>query len=420
MKKVIEIINYSVIFFLPIYLIRIPLFDGASLNLLDVLLIIAILLNLTFLRKKSFNYKILFNKNKWLFFAIGIIILGFIVAYLANTTHHNWTDGFGILKSFIILPILFGLTLAILVKRAYLRTIYLLWAYFLSTGLIAILGYLYLLRGVLTFDDRLQIFYNSPNALAMVLVPGILIGLYLLFRKKSCPLIENRNMCLVIVLILLIAQLFSFWKTFSAGAFLALTVALVYWITIIFSRNKQIVSWLILFLIFSGFLLIFNINNFTSFINYSPSIPPTSLDSRVAIYKSSIKILKDNYLWGIGPGNFQQKYLDYQIFFRPYPQWAVPHAHNMLLHFWIEGGLLALLGIVITVVITFVRTSSQQKKFLLGTLLGALLVYFFIHGIIDNPIWKNDLAVLFWMILFVSLINLSADQSDKVILNSDQ
>lgn len=189
--------------------------------------------------------------------------------------------------------------------------------------------------------------------------------------------------------------------------------------------------------------------------NYQPVSPPTSGDSRVAIYRAASLIWAKDYHWltGIGPGNFQEEYLAVQPHFEHYPQWAVPHAHNNWMHLWLEGGVLSGLGFGLlgasifgalrccrlrfsfTVPLSTAHSDTRPrleshskmkalleseklkrefqrkergdlgfKKAVLagggeaGALAALIVSYFLLHGLVDATIWQNDTAVIFWVL----------------------
>jgi O-antigen ligase len=121
----------------------------------------------------------------------------------------------------------------------------------------------------------------------------------------------------------------------------------------------------------------------------------------MVIYSVSEKIIKENPLSGIGPAGFQEKYLQEQINFPPYPQWAVPHSHNLFSQIWLSSGLigLAFFMLIFIAKIFYAKTSSFNRKQLFLSFL--IINYFLLHGLVDTPIWKNDLALFFWFFLLI-------------------
>ena len=125
----------------------------------------------------------------------------------------------------------------------------------------------------------------------------------------------------------------------------------------------------------------------------------SSLASRLAIWKSAGLMAEKNPLFGIGPGNFQEKYLEYQKYFPPYLEWSAPQPHNIFLAFWLESGLVGLIGFIILLVYFFRDNKKAIENNLdLGILFLAIMIYVLIHGLVDTTYWRNDLAVVFWVV----------------------
>ncbi len=408
MKKITQLTIYLTIFFAPLYLLKINLWSGASFNFLDVLLFLSIFCGALFI-KKSFSWKEVFSflkKNPLFFGFLTLFVLSFVLSYLINLSTENWTDGLGILKSCLVLPIAFGIVVSFLKTKKIVSVEKLLFTLFLSTDLIGVLGYFYYFNNLLTFDGRLQIFYDSPNALAMILSLGAIIGVFFLFQENSKISLLNQKYTKFFILILLFSDLLSLYKTHSLGAWGAFGVSTLLLLVSFKFRQKlnnrthfiATSLFFLFFVTFFAFFAILNLNFFLETTDYQPKIPANSIDSRVAIYSSGKKTLQDNWILGIGPGNFQENYLEYQKYFPPYPQWAVPHTHNNFLHIWIEGGIFALLTFLGILFLIF-KSFWQQKKpnqNELDFLLLFLIFYFLLHGTIDTTIWKNDLAMIFW------------------------
>jgi O-antigen ligase len=92
------------------------------------------------------------------------------------------------------------------------------------------------------------------------------------------------------------------------------------------------------------------------------------------------------------------------------------YPHNIVFNFWTELGLIGLLlfawilGKAIKLAIgnwqLAIRNKDYSAKFLSLGVLGAFIVVV-VHGLVDVPYFKNDLAVLFWVLLaMLSLLSL--------------
>jgi O-antigen ligase len=116
------------------------------------------------------------------------------------------------------------------------------------------------------------------------------------------------------------------------------------------------------------------------------------------IWQSAEKVLENSWVWGIGAGNFQEKYLEYQKYFAPYLEWAVPHPHNLYLALWLYGGIFGLVGFLALVFFWFSALFRSQKNPSLRFIGLGIMLYVLLHGLVDTTYLKNDLAVLFWLL----------------------
>ena len=117
------------------------------------------------------------------------------------------------------------------------------------------------------------------------------------------------------------------------------------------------------------------------------------------IWQASKKMIENNFVFGIGPGNFQKTYLEYQKFYPPYLEWAVPHPNNLYLAWWLYGGILGVvgfLGLVFFFLRDVLEKSKKEPRQVLFVALGIMLVILS-HGIFDTTYFKNDLAIIFWL-----------------------
>ncbi len=384
-----NIINKIIFFILPIYYFRFSFNDEISFNFLQIILIIAIIINS---RQKQYFKKL---KNKKLI-PLYLLLAGFLASYLYNQTisqWQEWSNGLGKMIDLLFLPIIYIITLPLKPIQAWQ-------IYQKSARLLAIVGLFYFFNHNLTFDNRLNIFYDSPNQLAFFLSPAILWEFLLFLQKKK---IKNFFFFIVIGL--------NIFFTKSLGAYLSLPFSITFLILTHFFPQKipntrRIFSGIIMILTLMITIGIINTPQIIKLLKYQPKPPFNSYDSRLIIYQVNQKILHHHWLLGIGPGSFQKNYLQEQKNFPPYPQWAVPHCHNNLIHFWIEGGIVAGLCLLFLyfflLTIPISKNSFRKNRKLLITQ-QAILYYFILHGIVDTSIWTNDSAILFWLAIISQL-----------------
>jgi len=378
---------YFLVFFLPLYLVRFK-FGFIPINLWELMAIF--FLSIWFLKKyqekkiKRDFFEKSFLGNKGIFWSILII---FLFLFLSAVFNDNWMKSLGMIKSWFLIPLFFSFWAQKVVLPRKKENI--LKSYFFSATAISIIGLVYLILGEMTYDGRLTAFFNSPNYLAMFLAPSVIIGWKLAKTKKT--------VFYLFLGIILIALYFSF----SYSAWIAITIALVIFQTKDFFREKQ-KNKIFIFLIFLAsmmfFLFFFQLKT-EKFRSSFGMEARSSFNSRITIWKASWKIIQESPFLGIGIANFQSKYLEYQKFFPPYLNWAVPHPHNIFLAFWLFGGIGALLSFVFLLFFwlkEFWRKKNEENGEIVWVVLG-IMTTIIIQGFFDTTYFKNDLAVIFWL-----------------------
>lgn len=391
---------YLIIISLPLYLVRFSIL-GVNTNILDLLLFLFIFFELIkyFYFKKYDLKKILTGISpniKKILLPTALIFIGLVASTFKS--EHIFMS-LGIIKSWFVLPVLFFIGAAGIVdsddkKKKVLRV------WFVSGFLVALISFLCRLAGFVTYDGRLSALFSSPNNLAMFLAPSFIIGIFMLVDGHAYRQADKRQTAMNNArkgIFWSIAAVFIgiiIFLTKSLGGALAIVIALlpIFYRQIKNSKNK-IAPSLILALLVLSIIFLASGKDFGD---------RSSLISRIMIWKSSGRILKDNFILGIGPGMFQKKYLSYQKYFTPYLEWAVPHPHNIFLAFWLQSGLIGLVGFIWLIVIFFKNILvNKYNKIIL--LCGALMIYFLVHGLVDDTYWRNDLAIMFWMTILLSL-----------------
>jgi O-antigen ligase len=325
----------------------------------------------------------------------GLFLSGIVLAYCLNP--HS-LSGWGEIKSFYIVPILF-LT-AVLVQAETKERIELLASgWLLGLAAASLAGAMTYLSGWLSYDGRLTSFYLSPNYLAMLVAPGVLLSIYFF---AACP----RYWYQLAMLILGGLMLFVLWATHSYAAWGAVLIACVAGIFLWRSGKPVLYAapLVVTIIILSGvFFLERGTEKWQSLVSGSER---SSLASRLMIWRSGVKIAEDSFPVGIGTGRFQELYLANQEYYPTYLEWAVPTPHNLYLHFLLEGGVLALVGwfgciiIVMKRSLRSLRQAPGNRLLILGL---SLVVFYLVYGLVDTPYMKNDLALAVWGSLGLSL-----------------
>lgn len=381
------------IFCMPFYLIRVNIF-GLPSNIFEILALLAA--TLLFLKERKKVFEKIFGLPKLLLISTVIILAGVLLSILFN---NNYRAGFGIFKSWFLLPILFSFLLyTVLNSKADIEKVFL--SIYLSVATVSCIGIVYKLLGIVTYDGRLEAFYSSPNYLAIYLSSGVFFGFYFL-AKSYFEKAYSKKFFAHLFLILLI--LFALYFSYSYGAWLAVFLALFFAIFLNISRKKLLLTGLFFIIAIVIFIFQLNAPKFSDLVNFSER---SSFASRTMIWDASFLMIKQNPVWGIGPGNFQESYLALQKYFPPYLEWAVPQPHNVFLAFWLQTGLVGLAGFLLLLFfvckIIFETIKNKKDALLVAPLLGFFL-YTILHGLVDTTYWKNDFSFLFWLCVFLAI-----------------
>ncbi|MFH0805441.1 MAG: O-antigen ligase family protein [Patescibacteria group bacterium] len=371
-QKTINFIIYLIVFSLPLYLVCFKI-AWVPVTILELMIYVLFIIWLSyFIIKKE---KITDSK---FYLPLLLIFLGATISTLFSS---DIQVSAGIWKAWFVAPMLFFVVVINNIKtKKQIKNIII--SLVSSGSIVALISLFYWFNGNLTYDNRLQAFYNSPNYLAMFLSPILILSFYLYFLVKN----KIVKTLLIVDSLLLITVIYL---TYSYGAWLGLMGAAIFiFIFLKFKLRYIFLFFLIIILFFSFQASSYKFQGFLDF-----SYP--SLKSRLVIWQSSWEIIKDHSLIGVGPGMFQKYYLDEQVNFEPYLEWAVPQPHNIFLAFWLQTGLIGLIGFLWLIIILF----KNYKPKILNSILLCAIIYILIHGLIDTTYWKNDLVVVFWLII---------------------
>ncbi len=388
-----------VLFFAPLYLLKI-IIAGLPLTVLE-LMILAVFI-IWVIKKAEGNFSLdSFKKMGAVKFWLPLLLILAGVFFSALLSPDIKISA-GIFKSWFLEPIIFGLILIDTIKTKRQAGNLLLALLFSGTA-VAIISFGYLPGEQMAFGGRLRAFFLSPNHLAMYLAPAFLIGVGFLLQSENKRWRQAAAWCLLPLGI-------SCYLTFSYAAGLGVLAAI--GIMLFFVGRWQgdktkmaLLSCLFILIILMGVLgyLQWNSPKLNDFLHSNRS----SWQSRLMIWRSSFEILKGHWLWGIGPGMFQKYYLEYQKYFLvPYLEWAVPQPHNVFLAFWLQAGIMGLVGFILLIINFFHSTFKffWNKKRPLALVLLAVMIYILVHGLLDTIYWKNDLALIFWTITALGYI----------------
>ncbi|MDO8669750.1 MAG: O-antigen ligase family protein, partial [Candidatus Buchananbacteria bacterium] len=384
---------YLTIACLPSYLIRFTLF-GIPFTLLEAMIIIACLF---FLLKYKLAWWKEFTANTF-FWPITLVLIISLVAIIISP---NQVGGAGIWKAYFLEPILFYILVINTIKsKKDLQNIF--WCLGLSALYLSLISFWQFFSGwnmpeaFLKADgsvDRVVSVFGYPNALGLYLSPVIILFTGFLFWSKDKIAIQ---------LLKTVTILFSFTTIILAQSEAAILSVMGIWLLLglTLKKTRYYVLSLVIILILS-FIFIPTVNNYLSekilLQDYSGFI-------RRLIWQESFTMIKDNWFWGAGLAGYQTKIIPYHL-----PKFEIfLYPHNIILNFWSELGLLGLLAFVWIFIKSFwqnTRAYLRSSHNLINLTLALVIVQLLVHGLVDVPYFKNDLSVLFWLVISFYTVN---------------
>lgn len=234
------------------------------------------------------------------------------------------------------------------------------------------------------------VIYNTANAVALYLVPliGIAACLFLYDRERWV-----RPASAGFLTIALGATFLSL----SRGGFLALAVMAL----ILAVINKYRLYLLPGALVIGAAMSLVPAISSRLAHEFNPSDPNNTVVSREVLWQATLRMLKDHPIFGTGLYGFRRSIQPYRggVY-----QENLIYPHNIVLNFWTETGLLGLAAFLWLLVQAlhvswhgWTTGPVAWRAIQLGIVLAMVAIV--VHGLVDVPYFKNDLALEFWAFL---------------------
>jgi len=346
-----------------------------------------------------------FKQNRVFAAALGVF---FITSVAGIFVSDMWFYSLGQWRAYFLEPLVFFIIL--IGRRKEISAKHLVFALILSTISINCLGIIQKITGAWyppsLWDDelfgRVTSFFTSPNAVALYLAPLVaLAGIFWADQNNSRKKIILLATGLSIVTLILTKSLGAWLALFAGGL-----------IFLFFIGYKKSTLMALVFALVVG------------------SLPPISSlllakeksgSNRLTLWSYSWNYLSaspKNFVFGAGIRQFFRKVQ--KPFYTPQEIERLIYPHNVFLNFWTEIGLFGMIGFIIIFILLFNKAKEfYQTNRLPGASLLAALVIFLVHGLVDVPYFKNDLAFLFW-ILAAIIWSLSLRTTKLPIIEHEQ
>jgi len=417
----------------PAYIVRIDLFKLPSTILeLSFFAILAVWIIKYFTKDWVELKKIILERKVFfilflLFFAASIGSI-FVAGLESKTVLKTIYQSVGQWRAYFLEPMLFFII--VISRRKEIRARDLVWFFSLSAVSVSVYSFIQEFTGwgIATAEwtnvatRRVTAFFLSPNAVGLFLEISIVLMVAFIYYQHH--LSRERNLgginpvgsggvgrwllstesvpSSILMIFSLVIALLAVFFTKSEGTWVALIVALLIFFYLVGYKN------IVTLTIIAGIIVFFSVPP----VQHAILFERQSGQNRLELWSYSLKYLTaspQHFFLGTGIGRFFSQIQ--KPFYDPKKMERLIYPHNIFLNFWTETGflgMLSFLGLLFYLGILSVLVYSKEKVIGSGLLAG--LVVLLIHGFVDVPYFKNDLAFIFW--LFAAIIILYASQKE--------
>lgn len=252
---------------------------------------------------------------------------------------------------------------------------------------------------------RVTAFFTSPNAVGLYLAPVLMLMVATVLSYKEKKKGKNFWALLVILALSLVAIFF----TKSQGAWIAVGAGVL--VFLFFIGYKKITIGLAVV----GIMLSFFVPSLREGVLFKDQAGK----NRITLWGYSWTFLKEspkNFVLGTGVRQFFRKVQ--KPYYDKYVMERLIYPHNIFLNFWTEIGLLGMLAMVFILgYAIYLSNKIRQYSKIIGAGFLAMLTTLVVHGLVDVPYFKNDLAFLFWILIatvFVTYVSIYQNQDNGV------
>lgn len=235
--------------------------------------------------------------------------------------------------------------------------------------------------------------YINMNVFAVHILVAILLLLGLMLNLRH----EGKLLAVIGIIILMAALII----TRSRGAWLGFFLGLFYLIIRTKSALLLVLAGIVLVL-----LLTIDVLHTAIFSRVAvTSLQDPSLGGRWLLWAYALKVLKNNWLFGVGIMNY--RFVKHLYGF-PWPMALASqhHAHNLFLELFVDLGLLGIVAFLWLKISVFLRVERTLKYFPghsqirnLGVGLNAALLGYAVHSLWDCLIWQHGAFILLGILL---------------------
>jgi len=257
--------------------------------------------------------------------------------------------------------------------------------------------------------------FQQVNVTASYLATSILIAIYLLFTSS----VNTKKAFQSLLYITILIGTYVLVSSGSRTGLLSLGLGLIFLLLGLLksvTKQKAKFSTLIIILLVTSWAGQAGLNR-TADKAYT-LVKAENSEARVVIYGAALDSMRTSPIYGHGIGSYKKEWLAHSLdWYADYPSVDMPytlgHPHNELLMWAIEGGVLAVIGILMALISTIwcVARLYGLKSLAYFSLLLPILM----HTMLELPFYISSLHWFVWLFLiFVALKAIAIDKSNQL------
>ncbi|MBI2473449.1 O-antigen ligase family protein [Candidatus Uhrbacteria bacterium] len=247
-------------------------------------------------------------------------------------------------------------------------------------------------------ERRVTSVFDYPNAVGLFLGPIFIIGFQELIAQRITISFLKKNLFWIFVCLLSFTAIILAQSEAAVVAVVATVVARGLFDQS--SRKKTILLGLLA-------TLVILISPWLGLVIQKLTLQDYSGGVRLSQWTETVELLKDHWVLGAGLSGYQTALIPYH---RATHFEIFQYPHNILLNIWVELGLL---GVIAFFLLTY--SIIKVPKDPISTIAFFALLEMTIHGLVDVPYFKNDLAVMTWILIAITLK--TSAKLDEIALN---
>jgi O-antigen ligase/Tfp pilus assembly protein PilF len=200
----------------------------------------------------------------------------------------------------------------------------------------------------------------------------------------------------------------TFLQTQTRAVFVAIFISIISFLLI----NNRIIQFKHIILLFSSFIFAMIIgysilhysNRLESFkTEFKGILTDSSLQSRYKLYSSTLQLMAENPILGVGPGNWKVEVWQYGLYFESLGKSFAQRPHNDFLWVFAEGGVFAGLSYILIFLILLrdsylLHKNRTEEDGVIHSLLFATVMGFGFISLVDFPMERFSHNVIFFVL----------------------